>query len=155
MKVRELMSKDVVSLSPEDTVVSAVESFTKHRVSGCPVIDANGKLVGILSETDILKALIMTSKTLRLIYPSLSMVSVAFVEDEQRKEILKAFKDISASKVQKVMKTEVVTIDAESPVEDAIVKMKAMDINRIPVISKGKVVGIITRHDIIKGLGNE
>ncbi|MEW5937961.1 MAG: CBS domain-containing protein [Candidatus Thermoplasmatota archaeon] len=152
MKVRELMTKEVIALSPEDEVNRAIELFAKHHISGCPVIE-DSAVVGILSETDIMKALKAVMQPMRLVYPSLSLVSVAFVEEETGKEVMAALKSVASSKVSALMRKNVITIDPESTIEDAIKLMSRADINRIPVVKDGVLVGIITRFDVIKGLG--
>ncbi|MCK4758183.1 MAG: CBS domain-containing protein [Thermoplasmata archaeon] len=152
MLIDEVMVKDVVTLSGDDTIKDVVEKFAKKKISGAPVLNSDGQLIGILSEKDILNALEVKCKRLEMIYPSLSMVSVSFVECFDDKEVAEAFMEIANTRVSDLMKKDVVTLDNEGTMSRAVDLMNTKSINRIPVLDSGKLVGIITRKDIIKGL---
>ena len=152
MLISEIMVKNVVTLSEDDTIKEVVEKFAKKKISGAPVVDAEGQLIGILSEKNILNALEVKCKRLEMIYPSLSMVSVSFVECFDDKEIAEAFMDIANTRVSDLMKKDVVTLGDTETMARAVDLMNTRSINRIPVVSRGKLVGIVTRKDIIKGL---
>lgn len=152
MNVKKVMTKDVIALSPDDTVKDAVKKFASNRISGSPVLDAEGNILGILSEKDILHALETKCKRLEMVYPSLSLVSVSFVEHFDDKEVVDAFTEIANTLVSDLMKKEAITIDHEKSISQAIDLMNNKEINRIPVIDDGRIIGIITRRDIIKGL---
>ena len=103
MKVNEVMTSEVWVVNPDETVADAVKKLAEHNISGSPVVDSGGALVGMITETDILNALKVKYKRLQMVYPSLSLVSVAFVEKFDDKEAVEAFKDIASSKVSELM----------------------------------------------------
>lgn len=154
MLVRKFMTEEVVFLGPDDTVRDAVAKFADNRISGSPVMDETGRILGVLSEKDILKALKTRCKRLQMVYPSLSMVSVSFVECFDDKEALEAFTEIAEMKVEEIMSHSPVTIEADRELGAAINLMNEKHINRIPVTEGGIMVGIITRKDVIKGLAH-
>ncbi len=152
MKASKIMTDDVIYLHGEDTISMAVEKLASRGISGAPVVDGEGKLVGILSEKDILNAMKVRYKRLEMIYPSLSMVSVSFVEKFDDKEAKEAFIDIANSQVSDLMNPEPYTIQEDDSVSHVIDIMNKKSVNRIPVLKDDKLVGIITRKDVIKGL---
>ena len=99
MKVDDVMTDDVFVVGPEDSIADAVKKLAEHGISGSPVVDGQGALVGIITEADILNALKVKYKRLKMVYPSLSLVSVSFVEKFDNKEAVEAFKEIASSKV--------------------------------------------------------
>jgi CBS domain-containing protein len=156
MKIKEVMTKEVVTLEPDDTILDASLKLSNKKISGAPVVDADGKVIGVFSEADILKRLKVTSKTLRMIYPSLCSVCVTFQEEETERETLEAYKEVAGMKVKELMTTNVETVGPEGEVRDAIKKMVAKSINRLPVVDElGKAIGIITRGDILRGMAME
>ncbi len=152
MQVSKVMTQEVMFLDQEDTITAAVEKFASQRVSGAPVLDSDGLLVGMLSEKDIICAMEMKFKRLEMVYPSLSMVSVSFIEKFEDKEVVEAFTEIANTSVADIMKKEIFTLDPEATINQAIDLMSRRSINRIPVMKGDKVMGIVTRKDIIKGL---
>ena len=156
MKIETVMNKSVVVLSPDDTVLKASLKLSERNISGAPVVDASGMLIGIFSEADVFKSMKISKKALRLIYPSLSSVSVTFQTQETEREALEAYKEVENLKVGDIMTTEVVTARPEEELRDAIKRMVSKGINRLPVIDgENKVIGIITRGDILKGIAQE
>jgi CBS domain-containing protein len=151
MKVKEIMNPSVVSVSPDETVKAAAEKLAVNGISGAPVVDADGRIVGILSESDILTALRKRSKALRMIYPSLSLVSVSFVEEEHT-EVTKALGELAETPVREVMHSKVLTIKPADDVSLAVDLMNQNNVNRLPVVKDEKLVGIVTRGDVLKGM---
>ncbi len=154
LKVREVMSKPVLTVTPDTLVRDAALLLAEKDISGVPVVDA-GKVVGIFSEADILKSIKTTKKDLRLVFPSVSSLGIAFQEEVTQREILEAYNEIGDMHVKDVMSKEVVIIEPDTPLNEAIVKMVRKGISRLPVVDKNELVGIISRGDVIRGLAKE
>ena len=152
MLVDEVMTRDVKVLSPDMAISDAVMELSKNSISGAPVVDSSGQLVGIITENDILNALKNTGKRLEMVYPSLSMVSVSFIEKMDEKETMEAFKEIANTKVSQIMSRGVTTVQSGSNLSLAVNLITLKMVNRIPVMDGGKVIGIVSRADIIHGL---
>lgn len=156
MLIKSIMTTKVVTLSPDDTIASASMKMSSARISGAPVVEESGKLIGILSEADILRSLKTHQRSLHLVYPSLSSISVTFQEQVTERETLDAYKEIENVKVRDVMTTEVEVAREDEELRGAIKKMVAKGINRLPVVdSENKVIGIVTRGDILRGIAAE
>jgi CBS domain-containing protein len=154
LKVKEVMTKDVLTVTPATTVKDAAAILAQKGISGLPVMDS-GKVVGIFSEADVLRSLKTTKKDMRLIYPSVSSLGIAFQEEVTQREILEAYEEIGEMPVKDVMSKTVVTVSPEITVNEAILTMVHKGINRLPVVEKNVLVGIITRADVIRGLARE
>jgi len=154
LKVKEVMTKSVTTFTPDTLVKDAAAILALRNISGAPVVES-GKIVGIFSEADVLRSLKTTKKDLRLIYPSISSLGIAFQEEVTQREIIEAYNEIGQKPVREVMSTHVVTVPSDIPLNEAIVQMVQKGINRLPVVDKNVLVGIITRGDVIRGLAVE
>jgi acetoin utilization protein AcuB len=128
MFVGERMSRPVISVSPEDPIHDVLAMFRNEHIRRAPVMQ-EGKLVGIVSERDLLNASPSSATTL-------SVWEMNYL--------------ISKVKVKSVMTKKVITVDADTPIEEAARIMADKKIGGLPVVSNGKVVGMITETDLFK-----
>jgi CBS domain-containing protein len=135
MKVRELMTKDVVSVRPAASLREAAALLVEHRVSGLPVVRGS-EVVGVLSEADIVAKTSGGTDHGGLL---------SWLFDPEPLE-----HRTSAQTVSEAMSTPPITITATRPVHEAARKMITEGVNRLPVIEDGKLVGILTRADIVR-----
>ena len=152
MLAKDIMVKEVVILHPEDTLAEATTKFAQNNVSGCPICDDNNMIVGMLSETDILGHMKTQYKSLKMKYPPEVMFGISFVEEVKDKEIAKAFEEIGSVKVKELMRRNVLVAAPNDPVERIVRLMVKNKVNRIPVVTDGELVGIVTRGDVIDGI---
>lgn len=154
MKVRDVMTSPVVSIGPDTSVKDASALLAQRNVSGLPVVDGD-RVVGIFSEADVLRSMKTMKKDLRLVYPSISSLGIAFQEEVTQREIIEAYNEIGKMPVKQVMSPQVVTVAPDEAINEAIASMVRKGISRLPVVEKNKLVGIITRGDVIRGLATE
>jgi CBS domain-containing protein len=156
MKVEEVMTKDVITCSPADPIGKIVKLMSEKDISGLPVMDGE-KLVGIITEGDIMKVLAgpPVSNTLWLPSPFEVLLEIPFRDIMQLRRLQESFKDVGEKPVREVMSKKPVTIEPQNDIEDASALMVRYKINRLPVVDGGRLVGIITRDDIIQGLGGK
>ncbi|MFQ6107727.1 MAG: CBS domain-containing protein [Thermoplasmata archaeon] len=152
MKVRDVMVTDPVVLFPDETIKDAVEKFAEHRISGCPVIDDEGHILGIMTETDILESLKTHYRELKMKVPPETIIGISFVEIAKKKEVAEAFEEIASTPVKDAMTRNVITAQSEDDFEDVIHKMVKHDVNRVPIVERGVLVGIVTRGDVIRAV---
>jgi len=146
MKVKEIMTKEVVSIKPDDNTKDALDILFKMQISGLPVIDTQGRLVGMFTEKDILKQIL----------PSYLEKVGRFVYEENPKSIKNKFQDLANLSVSQVMRKDVITIDEDASLCEVARLMLTQKIRRIPVLDKEKrVVGIVVREDIVKAYARE
>ncbi len=154
LKVKDVMTKPAVTVSPDTLVKDAAAVLADKNISGMPVV-SEGRVVGIFSEADVLKSIKTTKKNMRLIYPSVSSLGIAFQEEVTQREIIEAYEEIGKTPVSEVMTRDVVTVPPDIELNEAILKMVKHGINRLPVVEKGTLLGIVTRGDVIRGLAQE
>jgi len=154
VKVREVMSSPVLSIPPETLVKDAAAMLAERNVSGVPVVDGES-VVGVFSEIDVLRSIKTTKKDLRLVFPSISSLGIAFQEEVTQREILEAYEEVGNTPVKEIMSKDVVTVSPDITLSEAILMMVERKIQRLPVVEGHRLVGIITRGDIIRGLARE
>jgi len=145
------MGKEVKVLRPTESLRAAAEKLSQHGIGGMPVVDASGAIQGVLTEYDILEALKTQHKTLKMLMPPQISFGISFVEVLEDREAAKAFAEIGDRPVGEVMTKDVTAIGADETVERAIQLMVKRKVHRLPVVEKGKVVGVVTRGDILRG----
>jgi CBS domain-containing protein len=152
MKVREFMNEEVVTVDVNQKLSEVSRLFHERGISGAPVIDQDGELVGMISDSDILKAVEPHRETLRLRYPSLSFMSVTFDRDVEERSLTEVCREIQETPVREHMSSEIIHLTPDDGMERAITLMNQNDVNRLPVLDGKEIVGIITRADIIRCL---
>ena len=144
MRVKDVMTKKVVSVSPQATVAEALDTMTRSNLSGLPIIDAAGALVGVVSEADFLRrAELGTEKK-----PSSHWLAAIFLPGRAAEIYTRAH----ARRVTEIMSTDVAAVDETAGLEEAVALMEKRRVKRLPVLSGGKVVGMITRADFVHAL---
>ena len=151
MKVEEVMTKNPFVLKPNDTLREAAVKLADSNVSGAPVVDDNGLIVGVLSEVDILEALKTHYKGLRMLMPPEITFGISFVEVVKERDAIKAFQELKDVRIKDVMKKPPITVTPAEKVEKAIKLMVEHKISRVPVVDGEQLVGIVTRGDVLKG----
>jgi CBS domain-containing protein len=148
--VAQVMTSELFTVNPETPLKEAIRILVERRISGLPVVDEHGKLVGVLSESDL-----MWQETGVEPPPYIMILdSVIYLENPARyeKEIHKAL----GQTVQEVMTDKPISIQPEQSIKQAAHLMHEKKIRRLPVVdSQAKVVGIITQGDIIRTMASE
>jgi CBS domain-containing protein len=144
-KAKDIMTRDVITVKPDTTIEELARILMKYQINGTPVVNDNGNLKGIVTENDLI------SKNSRLHIPTILRLFDAFIPlGTSRLEV--EIKKMAASTVGEICTRDVITIDDETPVEDIATIMTEKKIHLLPVLKEGKLVGIIGKKDIIKGI---
>ncbi len=150
------MTRDVVTLSPDMTLEAAAERLVERAISGAPVVDERGRLLGILSESDILrrlKAIAEESLGKRYLTSRVhSLDLLAFLGEREHGAVDQVYRLLRASKVGDVMTKRPVSVKPTDSLEAVAAAMIEYDVNRLPVVDAGHVVGIVTRADLARVL---
>jgi len=146
MKVKEIMSQDIISVSPESGAKEALDLLLKRQISGLPVIDGKNKLLGMFTEKEILSAIL----------PSYIEKVGRFVYRENPKAVKQKIIAFQKIKVKDLMRHNVVTIDEDTTLCEVARIMLTQKARRLPVFNKAKeVIGIVSRGDVVKALFEE
>lgn len=141
----DIMSRDVISVGPGDEIEKVIRILLENRISGLPVVDEDGKVIGIISEGD----LIAREKNLK--GPAFTGILGGIIYLESPKRFEEELKKTIALKVSELMSKKVHAVDEKTSLNDIATMMIEKGINRVPVLdNNNKIIGIITRHDILK-----
>jgi CBS domain-containing protein len=143
MMAEDVMTRDVISIDPDATVLQAARLMLQHRISGLPVIDSSGKLVGVLSEGDFLRRRETHTERRRSRW-------LEFLMGPGR--IAAEYTHSHGSKVSEAMTTEVHAVSEVTPLEDIVELMERHRIKRVPVLCGTEVVGIVTRSNLMHAM---
>src|SRR5215475_7053519 len=145
MKAADVMVRDVVTVHPETDVADAVKLLVARDISALPVVDQGDNLVGIISEADLLhRAELGTEKHRSWIVESLTAASTLAGE----------FAKAHGKKVGEIMTTGVVTATEEDSLADIAALFERHRIKRVPIVRDGRVVGIVSRSNLIQALAS-
>jgi CBS-domain-containing membrane protein len=145
MKASDIMTRKVIAVEPEASILQAVHLMLQNRISGLPVIDASGKLVGILSEGDLLRRQEMGTQKRRVRWVELFMSGGRLANE---------YVHAAGRKVHEIMTPDPRTIIEETPVEEIVQLMERHRIKRLPVMRGEAVVGIVTRANLVRALAS-
>jgi CBS domain-containing protein len=139
MKIRQLMSRDVVTVTPGTTLKEVARVLTRHGISGVPVVDAGGAVLGVVSEADVL---------VKERGPDAKQ-SGRFTWFGDARDLAAEAK-VAARTAAEAMTSPALTIGPERPASAAARLMVERGINRLPVVQDGILVGIVTRADLVR-----
>ncbi|HEY9834031.1 MAG TPA: CBS domain-containing protein [Stenomitos sp.] len=148
--VADVMSRDPIMVKPQTPIKEAIKILAEQRISGLPVVDDAGSLVGVISETDLLWQETGVEPPLYIMF----LDSVIFLENPARheQELHKAL----GQTVGEVMSTNPVTVESAQPLRKAAKLMQEKSIRRLAVVNdQGKVIGILTPGDIVRAMAAE
>lgn len=143
--VRDIMTTDVVAFRADDDVRSAMEQMVDRGIDGAPVVDESGAVVGVLTTGDLI---VRESK---LHFPTVISVLGASIELKSRdfdEDLEKAL----GAHVGDVMNHPAITCPVDATIEDAATLMHDAHVSRLPVVDGGRLVGIVSRGDILRGM---
>jgi len=143
MKAEDVMTREVISIDPDSTVLQAARLMLQHHISGLPVIDKSGTLVGVLSEGDFLRRRETKTEKRRSRW-------LEFLMGPGR--IAAEYSHSHGHKVAEVMTKEVESVDVSTLLEDIVDVMERKRIKRVPVLCGGLVIGIITRSNLMHAM---
>ena len=142
-KVKDIMSRNVISINTGATVSKAIKILKNKHISGAPVLDDEKNLVGMVSESDILKLV----EYHPFLTPFLELL------EDQPDDLKDSYQMASQKKISEIMSKHLITVHPDTEVAHAAAIMVEKNINRLPVVKEKNeriVIGIITRADILK-----
>jgi|SRR5579871_1730617 len=145
MRAHEIMSRHVVTVSADAEAIEAVNAMLRHQVSGLPVVDANNKLVGILSEGDFVRRAEIGTEKRRsrwlAILAGADQVALDFVRQNGRR-------------VGQIMTPDPITVAEDTPLEQIVCLMESRNVKRFPVMRGDRIVGMVTRADFLRAIAS-
>lgn len=141
MRAGDVMTQRVVSVAADASILQAAELMLQNKISGLPVVDADGKLVGVVTERDFLRR-----AGAERIRPRWFEVVIG------PKRLADEYARSHARTVEQVMTAHPITVSDDAPLEDVLRLMEEHKIKRLPIVHEGRLVGIISRSDLLRAL---
>jgi CBS domain-containing protein len=142
------METNVVTIGPDATVKELAELLAKNNISGLPVVDASGGLLGVVTEGDV----ILEDAELHFPHYIQFLDSIIYLESVRKFE--ERLRKAVGAKVGDVMSTDVLTVDPDMSVRQVATIMADNNVNRVPVLEDDRLVGIVARNDIVRAIAN-
>lgn len=145
MRAHQIMTWPVITVSPETTIVDAANLMLRRHISGLPVVDSNGEVVGVVSEGDFIRRSEIGTERKRgrwlsfILGPGKSATD--FVQEHGRR-------------VAEVMTRDPLTITADTAMPEIVEMMEKNNVKRLPVLADGKLVGIVTRANLLQAVAS-
>lgn len=143
MKAADIMVKDVVTTGPEASVQELATLMLERRISGLPVVDGSGRLLGIVSEGDLIRRPEIDTDRVKLGWLRLLLSDEARARD---------FVKSHGRKAREVMTQPAISVATDAPLAEVVRLMARHRIKRLPVVDKGRLVGLVTRTDLLRAV---
>ena len=146
MTAKEIMTTDVITLTPETDIGRAAQLLLDKGINGAPVLDDEGRVVGILCQSDLV------AQQKRLPMPTIFTLLDSYVSLSSSKQIEKEVRKIAALTVAEAMTPDPVTVQSDTTLETIAGLMVDSGFHTLPVVDQGTLVGIIGKEDVLKTL---
>lgn len=146
LKARDLMTRDVMTVGPSTTIEELARVLMERKISGVPVVDDKGDLIGVVTENDLI------SRNKRLHIPTVVRLFDAFIMLGSPGKIENEIKKIAATTVADIYTRDIITVTEETSIEDIATIMSEKKVHLVPVVEGRKIKGVIGKMDLIKGL---
>jgi CBS domain-containing protein len=143
MNAADVMSRNVLTVAPTDSIQAAARLMLENRISGLPVVDVLGRVTGMLTEGDLLKRSETGTE------PSVSAWRALWLGPQRLAE---RYVHAHGRTVDEVMTRHVISVTGETPLTEVVALMESRRVKRLPVLRDGRPIGIISRADLLRAL---
>lgn len=145
MKAKDIMTRDVVTIKGGDTVKAAAKIINENDLSGLPVVDEDNKVIGIITEGDLIR------RVSKLSGPSYIEILGGIFPLERKKDFIDKVNKSTGYLVKDMMTEDVITISEDAELEEVATLMVKEKVKRIPIVDDEKrLIGIISRKDVME-----
>ncbi|MFV0422127.1 CBS domain-containing protein [Oleidesulfovibrio sp.] len=146
LSAKDIMSADPVTIAPDMDIIEATKLLLEHKFNGLPVVDHNGKLVGVLCQSD----LVAQQKKVNL--PSLFTILDGFIPLKSLSDVDSEMRKVAATRVADAMTEEPVTVSPDTPLDEVATLMVDSKYYTLPVVQDGRLVGVVGKEDVLRTL---
>src|SRR5581483_8920053 len=143
MKAKDIMTTNVVTVAPDATILEAIRIMLQRKISGLPVVDKTGKVVGMVTEGDFLRRAETGTEKRRPRWLEFLLGTGRLATDYERSH---------GRKVEEIMTLDPVTASEDTPLDEIVKLMEKRQIKRVPIMRDQKLVGIISRANLLHAL---
>lgn len=149
LTAKDIMTRSVVTVKPDTSIEELSLLLVKNQISGAPVVDDAGALYGIVTENDLI------SRNKRLHIPTVVSFLDAAIYLESSKKFEAEVKRMAATRVGDICNRKVVSITEDTTLVDIATIMDEKKVHLLPVVSAGRVVGIVGKRDVVKAVARQ
>jgi CBS domain-containing protein len=146
LTAKEIMVTNVLTVGPEAPVKDIAKLFSEKRIGGAPVVDDKKNVIGIVTDGDLIM------QDVKIHFPHYISLLDGFIILGSTRKFEQQLRKAVGAKVEDVMTKDVVTIGPDILIEDVATLMVERNISRLPVVEGGKLIGLVSRGDIVKSL---
>jgi CBS-domain-containing membrane protein len=143
---KDIMSTELITFAPEMDFVTAARILLDKRINGAPVVDSQGRLIGILCQSDLI------AQQKRMPVPALITVLDSFIQLTSAKQLEKQIRKIVALTVAEAMTPDPITVQPDTRIETVAALMVDSNLHTLPVVDGATLVGIIGKEDVLRTL---
>jgi CBS-domain-containing membrane protein len=145
-KVAEIMTREVLTVTPETSLRELAKILSDSNINGVPVVDDEGDVVGVVCESDLVEH----NKPLHI--PTVFVILDSIIPLENPWRLQKEFKRIAATTVRDIFSKPAVCVEPDTDLQEVALIMSDQKKYTIPVLDRGKLVGVVGKADVIRGL---
>ena len=149
LTARDIMSTDIITVTPETEIAQAARLLLDNRINGLPVVDTQGRLVGIVCQSD----LIVQQKRVRV--PSLFTFLDGYITLTSTRHFEREVEKIAASQVRQAMTPDPASVSPDTAIEDMATLMVEKNYHTLPVVADGRLVGVVGKEDMLRTIMHE
>ena len=146
LKAIDIMTPEPVTLSPDSDIRSAALLLLDRKINGAPVVDEKGRLVGILTQSDLV------AQQKQVTMPSIFAMLDGFIALSSREDFEREIKKIAATKVSEAMTQHPRSVSPQTSIEEIATVMVNEKLYTLPVVDSGRLVGVVGKEDILRTL---
>lgn len=146
LKAKDIMTTRMITLTPDTHITDAARILLENRINGAPVIDGEGKLRGILCQSDLI------AQQKRLPVPSVFTLLDSLIPLTSQKSMERDIKKIAATTVSEAMTEDIASVHPDTSLEEIATLMVERKFHTLPVMDRGRLVGVIGKEDILRTL---
>lgn len=143
---KDIMTTPVITVNPELPVEQLADLLWKNKISGAPVVDAEGEVIGVVTESDLI------DQTRKLHLPTMISFLDSVIMLESADAVEKQIGKMTGATVEEICSKHPITIDENTPLDEIATIMAEKGVHTIPVLRAGELVGVVGKNDIIKTL---
>ena len=149
LTAKDIMTRDVVTVTPDTSLEELASLLVKNEISGAPVVDAGGALYGVVTENDLIE------QNKRLHIPTVVSFLDAAIYLESSKRFADEVRRVTATKVGDICNRKVISITGDASLTDIATIMAEKKVHLLPVVEGGKVIGIVGKRDVVKAVAQQ
>ncbi|ADH84954.1 CBS domain-containing protein [Desulfurivibrio alkaliphilus] len=146
---KDIMTAEVITVSPDLPVEKLASLLWERRISGAPVVDEQGELVGVVTESDLI------DQAKKLHIPTAIAVLEAVIYLERGRKVEEELNKMAGSTVKDICTTKPATVAPDTPLDEIATVMAEKHLHTLPVMDRGKLVGVVGKADVIRALINK